>query len=234
MFIDYHHNNQTEDIDHHLAAQDKQENLENLPKSDKSIKRRNTSSKWTVPITSEGSSEDMIRGTAEQILNPALENSKMLSNVANNVLPKGQNGTGKETRTFQKDRARSSDKHLKLEKLNVICENVVADLNNYGVCVVDNFLGPVGGDLVLNEVLNIYNAGLFSDGQLVSTKAGSNDTKNIRGDEIVWLDGKETNCPNIGRLISQVDAIIIRANKMENNGKLGTYTITGRTKVIVH
>jgi len=118
--------------------------------------------------------------------------------------------------------------------LDDICTIVIRDMNKYGVCVVDKFLGKERGLKVLNEVLNMYSAGLFKDGQLVSNKGSANDLKTIRGDQIIWLDGKEEHCENIGTLISQVDAIIIRANKMHDNGKIGNYTINGRTKVSIH
>ncbi|KAK9703157.1 2OG-Fe(II) oxygenase superfamily [Popillia japonica] len=79
----------------------------------------------------------------------------------------------------------------------------------------------------------MYNTkGVFKDGQLVSNK-GRKDLKTIRGDRITWIDGREAFCKNIGSLISQVDAVIIRANKMLNNGKLGQYNINGRTKAMV-
>ena len=119
-----------------------------------------------------------------------------------------------------------------LEEIDEICRNVIRDMNRWGVCVVNNFLGAENGIAVLGEVLQMYSAGMFKDGQLVSNKAGASDLKTIRGDQITWLDGKEKNCHNIGMLISKVDAIIMRANKMCNNGKMRDYTINGRTKVI--
>lgn len=115
--------------------------------------------------------------------------------------------------------------------LDEMCRNVIWDLDNYGVCVVDNFLGESRGKSVLGEVLDMYTKGVFKDGQLVSSKGREGDLKTIRGDQITWIDGREKFCKNIGHLISQVDSLIIRANKMLDNGKLGHYNINGRTKV---
>lgn len=112
-----------------------------------------------------------------------------------------------------------------------MCRNVILDMDAYGVCVVDNFLGEDQGKSVLAEVLHMYTQGNFKDGQLVSSTGRRGDLKTIRGDQIMWVDGREKNCKNIGYLISQVDAVIMRANKMMNNGKLGNYNINGRTKV---
>lgn len=114
--------------------------------------------------------------------------------------------------------------------IDEVCRNVIRDMDDYGVCVVDNFLGPEEGMEVLKEVTGMYHTGVFQDGQLVSNKV-KKDLKTIRGDQITWIDGKETSCQKIGKLISKVDAIIMRANRMPANGKIGNYTISGRTKV---
>ncbi|CAH0550331.1 unnamed protein product [Brassicogethes aeneus] len=114
-----------------------------------------------------------------------------------------------------------------------MCRNVIRDLTNYGLCVVDNFLGPALGQTVLREVLTLNQKGVFKDGQLVSTKGNKGDLKTIRGDQICWVDGRESCCQNIGHLISKVDTLVMRANRMRDNGKLGEYTINGRTKAMV-
>lgn len=111
-----------------------------------------------------------------------------------------------------------------------LCRNIIRDMDLYGVCVLDNFLGYERGMTVLDEVLNLYSMGVFKDGQLVRNKASSN-LKTIRGDQIIWVDGRENCCKHIGQLISDVDAVVMGSNKMNDNGKLGNYTINGRTKV---
>lgn len=111
-----------------------------------------------------------------------------------------------------------------------LCRNVIRDMDLYGLCVMDNFLGDQRGMAVLNEVLSFYNTGAFEDGQLVASKANS-VVKTIRGDQIMWVDGLENRCTHIGKLISDVDALVMGSNKMNDNGKLGDYTINGRTKV---
>lgn len=42
-----------------------------------------------------------------------------------------------------------------------ICQRVIRDMTQYGVCVLDNFLGKERGQLVLNEVLTMYKSGIF-------------------------------------------------------------------------
>ncbi|XP_020291080.1 egl nine homolog 1 isoform X2 [Pseudomyrmex gracilis] len=206
--------------------------------SGKTRNSHNTADEWTLPITYEGSSEDTILEANAELLNPSLESSKILYSLNDTDLGLSTHNDMKNLavpRLGQEEEFSPPFLHRNnLEEfINKICQYVIRDMNEYGVCVVDKFLGKEKGLAVLNEVLDMYSAGLFKDGQLVSNKASANDLKTIRGDQIIWLDGKEQQCQNIGMLISQVDAIIMRANKMHNNGKIGNYTITGRTKAMV-
>ncbi|XP_028171509.1 egl nine homolog 1-like [Ostrinia furnacalis] len=111
-----------------------------------------------------------------------------------------------------------------------VCNRLIRDMTQYGVCVLDNFLGKEKGLLVRNEVLEMYRLGIFTAGQLVSNP-GSSEAQTVRSDLITWIDGKEPHCQFIKQLITQVDNIVLRANKMANNGRLGDYFINRRTKV---
>ncbi|XP_011870561.1 PREDICTED: egl nine homolog 1 [Vollenhovia emeryi] len=224
------------------SQEERKQNLKKKSNSGKARSGRNNKvDGWTSPITYEGSSEDIILGAQAELLNPILEGSRIFDSLS-----KADLGSAGQHRNGMKNLSEIQDQEEELlppflhrnrsnldELLDKICQYVIRDMDEYGVCVVDKFLGNERGLKVLNEVLNMYSAGLFQDGQLVSNKGGVNDLKTIRGDEIIWLDGKEEQCDNIGTLISQVDAIIMRANKMHNNGKIGNYTITGRTKAMV-
>ncbi|KAJ4426690.1 hypothetical protein ANN_26488 [Periplaneta americana] len=204
------------------------------------------------PITYEGSSETEILNAGTENLNTTLDIKTLTarrlgSNISRsrnrpkqerqfNMAPRNTNGfkafpeislvSGEALPPFLHRQKPDQE-----DMLDSICRNVIEDMDAYGVCVIENFLGPVMGMAVLGEVTSMYNKGVFKDGQLVSNR--TNDLKTIRGDQITWLDGKESSCRNIGILISQVDNIIVRANKMANNGKMGDYTITGRTKVCI-
>ncbi|XP_067208352.1 egl nine homolog 1 isoform X3 [Linepithema humile] len=223
------------------SQQERKEN-QNLKKKPSGKNRNSRNSKadgWTSPITYEGSSEDTILEACDELLNPALESSRIFNSLNNTdlcLLVQHHNGMKNfpEVRLGQEEELLPPFLHRNRNNLeefiDKICQYVIRDMDKYGVCVVDKFLGKEKGLAVLKEVLDMYSAGLFKDGQLVSNKASANDLKTIRGDQIIWLDGKEQQCQNIGMLISQVDAIIMRANKMHDNGKIGNYTITGRTK----
>ncbi|KFB44148.1 hypothetical protein ZHAS_00011985 [Anopheles sinensis] len=120
---------------------------------------------------------------------------------------------------------------LDSESLDEACRSLIRDMNEYGVCVLDNFLGQELGQQVLEEVTGMYSSGVFRDGQLVSNRGGKN-LRHIRGDKITWIGGKEPGCSSIGHLINRVDAVITNCKRMKNNGKLGRYNIKERTKAV--
>ncbi|XP_026286214.1 egl nine homolog 1 isoform X1 [Frankliniella occidentalis] len=202
-------------------------------------------------ITYEGSSESEILNARTETLSPALEYSDANRDMSlqKPSFHSASNGFGLKDfsdisltgdRTFPPFLHRSNrDEEGVIEEtsgdqavIDDMCRIVIRDMDQFGVCVVDNFLGYKRGMSVLDEVTGMYTKGVFKDGQLVSNKV-KNDLKTIRGDQITWIDGKDDSCKNIGMLISQVDSIILRANKMANNGKIGRYNINGRTKAMV-
>ncbi|XP_050984833.1 prolyl hydroxylase EGLN2 [Labeo rohita] len=105
---------------------------------------------------------------------------------------------------------------------------IVPCMKYYGICVKDGFLGDRLGSKVLEEVETLNHSGKFKGGQLVSQK--NIPSKNIRGDQIAWVEGNEPGCENIGRLMAHVDESIMRSAA---NGQLGNYVINGRTKAMV-
>ncbi|KAM9847678.1 egl nine homolog 1 isoform 1-T1 [Aulostomus maculatus] len=105
-------------------------------------------------------------------------------------------------------------------------EYIVPCMNKHGICVVDNFLGVETGLGILKDVKALHKTGKFRDGQLVSQKSDS--TRDIRGDKIAWIEGKEAGCEKILFLMNRTDDLIRHCN-----GKLGNYTINGRTKAMV-
>lgn len=105
-------------------------------------------------------------------------------------------------------------------------EYIVPCMNKHGICVVDNFVGTDTGLGILENVKALHKTGKFTDGQLVSQKSDS--TKDIRGDKITWIEGREAGCEKILFLMSRMDDLIRHCN-----GKLGNYSINGRTKAMV-
>ncbi|XP_067840240.1 egl nine homolog 1 isoform X2 [Heptranchias perlo] len=108
----------------------------------------------------------------------------------------------------------------------LVVEYIVPCINKHGICVVDNFLGEAMGDRVLREVKELHRSGRFTDGQVVNQKGDS--SRDVRGDQITWMDGNELGCKQIGILMNNMDDLIRHCN-----GKLGNYNINGRTKAMV-
>ncbi|XP_063162953.1 egl nine homolog 1 [Candoia aspera] len=105
-------------------------------------------------------------------------------------------------------------------------EYIVPCMNKHGIFVVDEFLGKELGGQIEQEVRALHHTGRFTDGQLVSQKSDS--SRDIRGDKITWVEGKEPGCKTIGKLMNSMDDLIRHCN-----GKLGNYKINGRTKAMV-
>src|SRR6218665_2607560 len=88
------------------------------------------------------------------------------------------------------------------------CKIILKDMNQYGFCVIDDFLQ--NGDQILNEVMGLYQNGHFRNGELVNKV--TTKTKQIRGDEIIWVDGSEDGCNNVAFLIRILDSLIACCN----------------------
>ncbi|XP_037123409.1 egl nine homolog 1 [Syngnathus acus] len=110
----------------------------------------------------------------------------------------------------------------------VALQYIVPCMKYYGICVKDNFLGPVLGDRVLEEVEVLNQKGKFRGGQLVSQRGIP--SRSIRGDQIAWVEGHEPECKHIGSLMSFIDEAIMYSAA---NGQLGDCVINGRTKAMV-
>ncbi|KAK7149055.1 hypothetical protein R3I93_013151 [Phoxinus phoxinus] len=129
------------------------------------------------------------------------------------------------TRSESSETDSSNTKH-KPQTLKLATEYIIPCMNKHGICVVDNFLGEDIGLSILDDVKALHQAGKFTNGQLVSQKSDS--SKDIRGDKITWIEGKEPGCENICFLMSRMDDLVRNCN-----GNLGNYTINGRTKAMV-
>lgn len=124
----------------------------------------------------------------------------------------------------------ASKKDKENKKHLTVLMNFIKDLNSLGIFVKDEFLGNELGSSVFDEVVMLHAAGVFTKGQLVRNNTSNNA---IRGDQITWVAGNEPSCKNIGRLITEIDKVVLTGNKMQGNGELGKYKIDGRTKVSV-
>lgn len=113
-------------------------------------------------------------------------------------------------------------KTSQLQTNEALSITVINQLNVHGYCVIDDFLGTSCSSKVLQQVLNLHEIGVFTDGQL----ARSISVNRIRGDKVAWIGGDERGCEAIKYLSTSVDSLISLCK-----GRLGSYVITGRTKV---
>lgn len=131
-------------------------------------------------ITYEGSSENEILSASTQKIsssNSVPNSSGSTSNVLNSVKNPSDNMLAMPGYTVESaQKGHSHKNHPEVtpfchNKNNFvtepsdpeyeICQTVIRDMTLYGVCVLDNFLGRDRGTLVLNEVLNMYQSGIF-------------------------------------------------------------------------
>ena len=124
----------------------------------------------------------------------------------------------------------SSMKRDSAEWVRRVCQFVANDMEKYGICVVDNFLGGERGKVILDVVQNMYMSGVFREGETVTSRP---TTGSIRGDKTMWVDGTEANCESIAHLISTVDSIIMHTQRVNANSELAQHRICDRTKVFV-
>lgn len=113
----------------------------------------------------------------------------------------------------------------KPEAITRLADYVVNSLKNYGLCVVDKFMGEKRGTQILDEAQRMYSNGEFQEGQLASNV--DNSQKKVRGDKIMWIEKHDKDCVSISMLIARLDALILACA-----GRLEPYFINGRTKVL--
>ncbi|XP_022703352.1 egl nine homolog 1-like [Varroa jacobsoni] len=120
-----------------------------------------------------------------------------------------------------------------IDWLENVKKQVITDMNRFGVCVVNNFLGPVRANEIYEETVQLYQQkDLFHQGQVVN--AAGNEGVLVRGDHIAWLDGSETYCSSIRFLIRSLDSVVARCRYQgESTGEFGQYRITQRTKAML-
>lgn len=125
-------------------------------------------------ITHEGSSEQEILSENAQQLSGVDFSGESTSNVLKEksktdvkmpAIPSVQPARMKEypEATLRSNGASFSSYYMDPSDPNyLICQRVIKDMTQYGVCVLNNFLGKERGLLVLNEVLEMYRSGIFT------------------------------------------------------------------------
>ncbi|GIY69981.1 egl nine homolog 1 [Caerostris extrusa] len=121
---------------------------------------------------------------------------------------------------------------LKSSTFNKMCDNIVRDLNDFGICVLDNFIGVKKGSLVLDEVKNLYYKGIFKKGEL-AIQNPYRKKESVRSDVTTWVNGTESECTNIGNLMKKLDMVVTTCNKVKSTGLMSCYKLHRRTKAMI-
>lgn len=114
---------------------------------------------------------------------------------------------------------------MRLDLEKIALEYIVPCLHEVGFCYLDNFLGEVVGDCVLERVKQLHSNGVLRDGQLAGPRAGVSK-RHLRGDQITWIGGNEEGCEAISFLLSLIDRLVLHCGS-----RLGKYYVKERSKV---
>ncbi|KAL0602698.1 Prolyl hydroxylase EGLN3 [Plecturocebus cupreus] len=113
---------------------------------------------------------------------------------------------------------------MRLDLEKIALEYIVPCLHEVGFCYLDNFLGEVVGDCVLERVKQLHCTGALRDGQLAGPRAGVSK-RHLRGDQITWIGGNEEGCEAISFLLSLIDRLVLYCGS-----RLGKYYVKERSK----
>ncbi|KAB0346223.1 hypothetical protein FD754_011080 [Muntiacus muntjak] len=113
---------------------------------------------------------------------------------------------------------------MRLDLEKIALEYIVPCLHEVGFCYLDNFLGEVVGDCVLERVKQLHCNGALRDGQLAGPRAGVSK-RHLRGDQITWIGGNEEGCEAISYLLSLIDRLVLYCGS-----RLGKYYVKERSK----
>uniref|UniRef100_A0A8D1RJ68 hypoxia-inducible factor-proline dioxygenase n=5 Tax=Sus scrofa TaxID=9823 RepID=A0A8D1RJ68_PIG len=116
---------------------------------------------------------------------------------------------------------------MRLDLEKIALEYIVPCLHEVGFCYLDNFLGEVVGDCVLERVKQLHCTGALRDGQLAGPRAGVSK-RHLRGDQITWIGGNEEGCEAISFLLSLLDRLVLYCGS-----RLGKYYVKERSKAMV-
>uniref|UniRef100_G1PQM5 hypoxia-inducible factor-proline dioxygenase n=3 Tax=Chiroptera TaxID=9397 RepID=G1PQM5_MYOLU len=116
---------------------------------------------------------------------------------------------------------------MRLDLEKIALEYIVPCLHEVGFCYLDNFLGEVVGDCVLERVKQLHSNGVLRDGQLAGPRAGVSK-RHLRGDQITWIGGNEEGCEAISFLLSLIDRLVLYCGS-----RLGKYYVKERSKAMV-
>lgn len=194
------------------------------------------------PSSSSSSSSATLNGTAGSSIGVAWPKSSLVPDVNNKVESTPNTSNHNNSNTPGVTSATSSSSNASTHNLwaqqwiERLSQQIISDMNSCGICVIDNFLGESRCDVIMSEVHSLYASGHFRNGQLVKGGATPSNS-DIRSDKIMWVDGNESECRNIGFLMRTLDKIVRTCtNQTATSGPDDGFehkNITNRTKAML-
>jgi len=186
---------------------------------------------------SSNSLSDFVRDTQQS--HPQLSNASDSSYMAQHDSGhQGNSVNASETRLYQRQQQQElvdmrSCGNISQDWLDTICRHLIEHMDRFGICVIDNFLGPLRGESILEEVLELYNSGQYTSGRLVNSnrlasRAIGDGSGIIRSDRVIWIDGCESGCSEINTLIQTLCSVIT------NSSRLSLYSNNGLDKIVIN
>ncbi|XP_061101167.1 egl nine homolog 3 isoform X2 [Conger conger] len=115
--------------------------------------------------------------------------------------------------------------NVDLERLAL--HRIVPCLLDCGFFYLDNFLGDLIGQCVLDQVKDLHDSGMLHDGQLAGGWSGVS-RRHLRGDKIAWVSGTEEGCEAISFFLSLIDKLVTLCT-----AQLGKTNVRERSKAMV-
>ena len=110
----------------------------------------------------------------KELKNELAENVKEVKNV-DSTKPKSENSSHQKSKTNPPFLHHSSSKEVSkdiarrssMEWMTQMCHFVVRDLEKYGICVVDNFMGKERAEALHSSVVSMYDSGILKNHAIV-------------------------------------------------------------------
>ena len=121
------------------------------------------------------------------------------------------------------------------KRQQTLSEYVLACLANYGICVLDNFMGPVKAAQILLDAEEMDANGILKTGKTVQKEDEVKNVRKVRQDRIAFIEKRKS--PGIDELVSKLDNLMThvqiksRADARYTDRKL--MDISGRTRAMV-
>ena len=121
------------------------------------------------------------------------------------------------------------------KRQQTLSEYVLACLANYGICVLDNFMGPVKALQILQDAKQMDANGILKTGKTVQAEDEVKNVRKVRQDRIAFIEKRKSQ--GIDELVSKLDNLLThvqiksRADPRYANRKL--MDISGRTRAMV-